>query len=53
MIVESKQGEYLWWRSERHFISGGKKSIILLEGSQALPACPSDRNRAEVKTLGW
>jgi hypothetical protein len=25
-------------------ISGGRKSIILLEGSQALPACPFDKD---------
>jgi hypothetical protein len=28
--------------SERYYIVGGK-SIILLEGSQALSTCPSDR----------
>jgi hypothetical protein len=30
--------------SERHFISEGKKSI-LLEGTQAMPARPSDKDR--------
>jgi hypothetical protein len=43
----------LWGRSERCFISGGRKSIILLEGSQALHARPSDNGRMRVKTLGW
>jgi hypothetical protein len=38
--------------SERRFISGGKKSI-LLEGTQAMPARPSDKDRMAVKTLGW
>jgi hypothetical protein len=37
--------------SERHFIfRAGRKSIILLEGSQATPARPSGRNYAKVKT---
>jgi hypothetical protein len=31
----------------------GRKSIILLEGSQATPTCPSDRNNVNVKTLWW
>jgi hypothetical protein len=30
---------------------GGRKSIILLEGSQATPARSSGRNNAKVKTL--
>jgi hypothetical protein len=30
----------------------GKKSI-LLEGTQAIPARPSDKGRMGVKTLGW
>jgi hypothetical protein len=38
---------------ERHFISGeGKKSILYLEGSQAIPARPSAKDRIRVKTLG-
>jgi hypothetical protein len=32
---------------------GGRKSIILVEGSQASPACPSDKGSVKVKTLGW
>jgi hypothetical protein len=28
-----------------------KKGVILLEGSQATPARPSDRNNVKVKTL--
>jgi hypothetical protein len=43
----------MWRRTKRHFISGGRKSIILLEGSQAIPARPSDNDRVRVKTLGW
>jgi hypothetical protein len=36
----------------RHLISEGRKSILFLEGSQAMPARPvTDRMR--VKTLGW
>jgi hypothetical protein len=35
----------------RDFISGGRKSILLLEGSQAMPARPSDKGRTTVKTL--
>jgi hypothetical protein len=51
---EYKQREKLWVRSERHFISGrGGKSIFFLEGSQAIPARPSDKERITVKTLGW
>jgi hypothetical protein len=39
-------------RSERYFtFRGGRKSIILLEGSQATPARPFDKNNVEVKTL--
>jgi hypothetical protein len=30
----------------------GKKSI-LLEGTQAMPARPSDKGRMGMKTLGW
>jgi hypothetical protein len=36
---------------ERHFISGRRRSILLLQGSQAMPARPSDKIRMEVKTL--
>jgi hypothetical protein len=38
--------------SESRFISEGEKSI-LLEGTQAIPARPSDKDRMGVKTLGW
>jgi hypothetical protein len=37
--------------SERRFISGEGKNI-LLEGTQAMPARPSDKNRMRVKMLG-
>jgi hypothetical protein len=40
-------------RNERHFIWRGRKSIILLEGSQAPPACLSDKGSVKVKTLEW
>jgi hypothetical protein len=40
------------WESEGRFISEGKKSI-LLEGTQAMPARPSDKGKMEEKTLGW
>jgi hypothetical protein len=33
-------------------MSEGEKSI-LLEGTQAIPARPSDKDRMEVKSLGW
>jgi hypothetical protein len=33
-------------------MSEGKNSI-LLEGTQAMPARPSDKDRMGVKTLGW
>jgi hypothetical protein len=34
-------------RSEIQFITGGGKSIILFEGSQDSPACPSDKGRVK------
>jgi hypothetical protein len=37
--------------SERRFISVEGKNI-LLEGTQAMPARPSDKNRMRVKMLG-
>jgi hypothetical protein len=30
-----------------------RKNIMLIEGSQASPACPSDKSSVNVKTLGW
>jgi hypothetical protein len=38
-------------KNERYFIFGGRKSVILLEGSQASPACLSGTNTVKVKTL--
>jgi hypothetical protein len=32
---------------------GGVKSILLLDGSQAMPARPSGKDRMKVKTLRW
>jgi hypothetical protein len=37
--------------SGRHFIRGMERDLILLQGSQALPACPSDKCNMKVKTL--
>jgi hypothetical protein len=39
--------------SERRFISGGRGESILLEGTQAMPARPSDKDKMGMKTLGW
>jgi hypothetical protein len=39
--------------SERRFMCEGEKMSILLEGTQAMPARPSDKGRMGVKTLGW
>jgi hypothetical protein len=36
----------------KYFILEPSKSIILLEGSQASPACP-DKGNMNVKTLEW
>jgi hypothetical protein len=33
-------------------MEGGRKRI-LLEGTQAMPACLSDKDRMRVKKLGW
>jgi hypothetical protein len=42
-----------WGESERRFISEGGRKRILLEGTQAMPARPSDKDAMRVKTLGW
>jgi hypothetical protein len=45
--------KHLWGRgSERHIISEGGRKSISLEGTQAMPARPSDKGRMGVKTLG-
>jgi hypothetical protein len=49
--MESGCKEEIKGISERHFFPRGRKSIILLEGSQATPARPSDRNNVKVKTF--
>jgi hypothetical protein len=41
----------LWVGSERHFISGERKSILFLEGSQAMPALPSVKDGMRMKML--
>jgi hypothetical protein len=38
------------WRSERDFISGGGKNIVLV-GYRSLPTRPSDKGGLKVKTL--
>jgi hypothetical protein len=48
-IVEAKKK--LWGRNGRLIISGGRKSISLLQGSQVMPTCRSDKDRIRVKTL--
>jgi hypothetical protein len=39
------------WR--RIYICGGGRKSILLEGTQAMPTRPSDKDRIGVKTFGW
>jgi hypothetical protein len=50
--VEVKR-KHLEGGSERRFLSEGGRKSILLEGTQAMPARPSDKDRMGVKTLGW
>jgi hypothetical protein len=40
----------MWGRSGEHFISGGRKRIILLAGSNALSVRPSDNDRTSLKS---
>jgi hypothetical protein len=50
--MKSKFKEEMKGRSERYFIfRGGRKNIVLLEGSQATPARPSGGNNVKVNTL--
>jgi hypothetical protein len=45
-------GTVMWEERERRFISvGALKGIVTLEGSQALPACPSDKGSTATKAL--
>jgi hypothetical protein len=39
--------------SERRFIYEGGRKSILLKGTQAMRARPSDKDIRRVKTLGW
>jgi hypothetical protein len=39
--------------SERRFISEGERKSILLEGTQAMSARPSDKDRMRVNMLRW
>jgi hypothetical protein len=41
------------WGKARGALYLREKKSILLEGTQATPARPSDKNRMGVKTLGW
>jgi hypothetical protein len=38
--------------SKRHYISGGGEHYFLFEGSQAMPASPSDRGEVYFKVIG-
>jgi hypothetical protein len=50
--MKSRFKEEIKGSSERRFIfRGRRKSIILLEGSEATPARPSGGNSVKVKTL--
>jgi hypothetical protein len=50
--MKSRFKEEIKGGSERHFVFlRGRKSIIILEGSQATPARPSGSNNVNVKTL--
>jgi hypothetical protein len=40
-------------KSEIQFIVGREKEYRLLEGSQASPACPSEKSTVKVNTLEW
>lgn len=40
-------------KNDRRFIVGKGESIVLLEGSQSLPVCLSEKTRVKVKMLGW
>jgi hypothetical protein len=41
------------WGKARGALYLRRKKSILLEGTQAMPARPSDKDRMGVKTLGW
>jgi hypothetical protein len=49
--LKGRSKEKKYWEEERDFFSR-QKSIILLEGSQALPALPSGNGIIIVKTFG-
>jgi hypothetical protein len=51
-ISVEEKGNHLG-ESERSFMSEGEKKNSLLEGTQAMPARPSDKGRMGMKTLGW
>jgi hypothetical protein len=42
-----------YWGEGRDFISGGRKSVLFLEGSQKIPTCPSYKDRVIVKALRY
>jgi hypothetical protein len=41
-----------WGRNDRRFISGGRKTVIYLQDSQALLGRPYGKDRIKVKILG-
>jgi hypothetical protein len=40
-------------RGQKHFISGGRKSMLALEGSQAFLARPPDKDKIKMAVLRW
>jgi hypothetical protein len=42
----------MWGKARGALYLWGKKNV-LLEGTQEMPARPSDKDRMGVKTLGW
>jgi hypothetical protein len=53
-LERSGSKEKIMGKSERQrFVYGRRKSLLFLEGSQAIPACPSDKDSVRVKRLRW
>jgi hypothetical protein len=51
-LKPKKKRENIWGKARGALYLRGKNSI-LLEGTQEMPARPSDKGRMGVKTLGW
>jgi hypothetical protein len=49
-IAKENEQIEMYEREVIHFISGGRKSILLL-GSQAMPTRPSDKDRMRVQLI--